>query len=223
MLTGTFVRCGAFPGILNKSHSRNRRGLYENIPVRATVFRHALGEYSDTSRTLSSLKSLYEMSKNTDKFTQKYILELTSAVLGAQGYDGGTAIYKHSRYAFLYRSILDQMENCTIVIPERATDEIVDSHYKGYPNRRITEEDLRASIDVYRTLFDDIEKYGKDRVKRIDTLEMVKGNYSEIRPLVQSIPNLTWDEEKVDKWIIRKSRRDNDEIFIKNRTKRPSN
>tara|TARA_Y100000004_G_scaffold93221_1_gene104411 strand:- start:1507 stop:2217 length:711 start_codon:yes stop_codon:yes gene_type:complete len=192
MTAGILVRCGAFCGNIAYGF-HNGKGLYEN-----PIIMHSC--WYDRIESCGGVKGLAKLEKLNNIPENKEFGNMFTALMNYQGYQKDqTVMFKHAPFMFFHKEIMDHFPNSIWIIPDRNKDERVISMMNLW---NISQEEVEEIDEMYSSILDNISNLYKDKVYRLDTDVIAKERrFANIENIVHKIPGLSWDQEKVEKWI----------------------
>lgn len=137
MIAGTFVKCGAFGGVMT-----NKRGLYENDRIREDIVKSYL---SDIGADVMGQYPLPDTSELLIPRQWKHVVE--SAIL-QDGYKKGAWLYKDARIALTWPIWHYAFPNAKWIIVRRRTGDIVQSCLKTAYMSAFKAPEKRQAIGV---------------------------------------------------------------------------
>lgn len=169
MIAGTFVKCGAFGGVMT-----NKRGLYENDCIRDTLVKPYLekdGSDPNGQRILPDTGTL-SIPRNWREEVER--------VMVSEGYIKGPWIYKDARLALMWPVWHYAFPNAKWIIVRRRTGDIIQSCMKtNYMDAYSTEEGWLGWVHEYEAKFIEMINEGLN-VRVLWPERMVHGDYQQL-------------------------------------------
>lgn len=195
IIAGTFVKCGAFGGIMT-----GKRGLYENDEIRDKVVKPYL-----TDTGVDKLGQ-YPLPDTGSMLIPRNWEERIAGIIKQQGYPGGNWLYKDSRASLIWPVFHYAFPNAKWVLVRRKTGDIIQSCVKtAYMSAFKKEEGWRKVgaeneeqawlwwIHEYEKRFVEMIEAGIN-VKVIWPERMVYGDYGQLYETMDWL-GLNWNKE----------------------------
>lgn len=184
---------GAFGGKIIGATRANTKGQFENQSIHR-LFRSELSNADLRGSRETSLA----LARCGGMPTIKNLRAKLSIIMEDQGYEGGTAYFKHANFMFQFAEIERNFPDCIWILPKRDPEEIAMSMVSiGMFSDKAQ---ARKQVKVYHDCYKLIEE-NCTNVFSIDTIQMVRDqDFSEIKAAVTAA-DLIWDEDVVSKWI----------------------
>lgn len=192
---GILEACGAFGGDTIGSVPANKKGIFENRGLNGLVMR-PLFEEMDV-RSPRALLTVHKSGGPPKEMFESFRDDFTYG-LNRQGYKSGVAYYKNGIYTFMFNRINEVFPNAIWVLPHRNKNDVIKSTQKINPDKPF--DLITRDIGDYRFMYDHIQAVAGDRAFVIDNDELVTGDFSQIKAVVEAA-GLTWSDEAIEGWI----------------------
>jgi len=201
MVAGIIARSGAWGGNVCDATRFNPKGQYENTKIRNTVIKPMLKLMKCDPMGQDPLPTMEQLLKMVNGFPAE-IRDHVRKIMRNQGLrDDGEWYFKGAKVCLIWPIWMKAFPEAQYIIVERPDDLIIQScMHTSFMRKRQTPDEWQKWINIHKERFDEMEKHLPENVHRIDSLEIVKGNFDNMKKLVEKI-GLHWDQAAVEEFV----------------------